>query len=424
MTLDVRQDRTLIRATHRSARFVVVDLVAPAATREHRRPPADLAFVIDRSGSMSGGKLRLAKEAVRDAIGRLGPDDRFAIVTYDDHVDVVMPGTLATADAQREAIRRLDPIEPRGSTDLGGGWLRGCEQVALGQVSEGVNRVLLLTDGLANVGITDPGELARHAAELRARGISTTTLGVGNDFDEVLLAGMADAGGGHFRFIASSAEIARHITEEVGELLEVVARDVALEVVGPEGMRVECLSPYPTETRPDRTVVRVGDLVSEQYLQVVLRVRCPYGEEGREVVALVSASDRDGALGSVPAGRAAWRFDSNPANDAQPREVPVDRIVARLFADRARQEAVALNRDGRYEAARERLLATARKIRRYAGRDPELRGIVADLEREAEYWTVRREEPLRKLAYATADYSLKSRMASGASMRAAGRQRS
>jgi Ca-activated chloride channel family protein len=275
-----------------------------------------------------------------------------------------MPGTLATPESRHDAIRQLEPIEPRGSTDLGGGWLRGCEQVALGQVVEGVNRVLLLTDGLANVGMTEPDELARHAAELRARGISTSTFGVGDDFNEVLLAGMADAGGGHFRFIASAADIGRHITEEVGELLEVVARDATLEVTAPEGLRVESLSPYPTESRGERTFVRVGDLVSEQYVQVVLRVRCPYGEEGREVAALVAVTDRDGVLAGLEPGRLAWRFASNAANDAQPRDVPVDRIVARLFADRAKQEAIALNRDGLYDEARERLLATARRIGR------------------------------------------------------------
>jgi Ca-activated chloride channel family protein len=409
MNLDVRQDRTLIRATHRSERFVVVELVAPPAPREHRRPPANLAFVIDRSGSMSGGKLRLAKEAVRDAIGRLGADDRFSIVTYDDHIDVVMPGTLATPEARHEAMRRLDPIEARGTTNLGEGWLRGSEQVALGQVVEGVNRVLLLTDGLANVGMTEPDELARHAAELRARGISTTTFGVGDDFNEVLLAGMADAGGGHFRFIASAAEIGRHITEEVGELVEVVARDAVIEVVGRMGC-TSSLSPYPTESRGERTFVASGDLVSGS-TSVVLRVRCRMA--GGPRAGGSSPSPARTARSWVEPGRLVWRA-SNATNDAQPRDVPVDRIVARLFADRTKQEAIALNRDGRYEEARGRLLATARRIGRYAGRDPELRSIVRELEEQAEYWTVVREESSRKMAYASASYLMRSRAPSGA----------
>jgi hypothetical protein len=149
----------------------------------------------------------------------------------------------------------------------------------------------------------------------------------------------------------------------------------------------------------------------------VLRVTCPYGEEGRELAMVVSALDRDGVLAGLAPGRLTWRFASNGANDVQPRNVPVDRVVARLFADRAKQEAIALNRDGRYEVARDRLRATARRIRSYAGHDAELLAIVEELEREAEYWTVVREESTRKLAYADAMYSLKRQMPTGASMR-------
>jgi hypothetical protein len=90
--------------------------------------------------------------------------------------------------------------------------------------------------------------------ELRARGVSTTTFGVGDDFDEVLLQAMATAGGGHFYYIASAAAIQDLITSEVGETLDVVARDVVVEVAAPAGIQVESLSPYPTRERagPDR----------------------------------------------------------------------------------------------------------------------------------------------------------------------------
>ena len=128
-------------------------------------------------------------------------------------------------------------------------------------VESGVNRCLLLTDGLANVGIVDPAELERHAGELRARGVATTTFGVGEDFNESLLQAMADAGGGHFYFAASVVEIRDHITSEVGETLDVVARDVTLEVTAPETVRVESMAPFRTEARGSRTLIRIGDLV-------------------------------------------------------------------------------------------------------------------------------------------------------------------
>ncbi len=98
MTFRARTDRHLIRSTHRSERFILAEVVAPASRRERGRPPVNLAFVIDRSGSMSGPKIRLARQAVEEAIGRLQPDDRFAVVVYDEQVDVVVPATRATAD--------------------------------------------------------------------------------------------------------------------------------------------------------------------------------------------------------------------------------------------------------------------------------------------------------------------------------------
>ena len=254
-TLTVRQDRRLIRPTSHSKRFLLARIVAPRATSERPRPPVNLAIVLDRSGSMSGDKLRVAKLAVEEAIGRLQPEDRFSVVVYDDVVDVVIESTTASAESRRGAIDRLATIQARGSTNLGEGWLRGCEQVAGHLADRGVNRCLLLTDGLANVGITDLEQLSHHAAELRARGVTTSTFGVGNDFDERLLQELADAGGGHFYYIADAPQIRDAITSEVGETLEIVARDVNLELTARDDIRVESISPYRVTSTGNRTLV-------------------------------------------------------------------------------------------------------------------------------------------------------------------------
>src|SRR6185369_11607323 len=130
-TLSARTDRRFIRSAHRSERFVLVELEAPAAPQQPTRDPVNLAFVLDRSGSMSGQKIELAKRAIETAVDRLLPTDRFAIVCYDDRIDVVVDGTNASREAKTNAIERLRSIDARGSTDLGGGFLRGAEQVAL-----------------------------------------------------------------------------------------------------------------------------------------------------------------------------------------------------------------------------------------------------------------------------------------------------
>jgi Ca-activated chloride channel family protein len=415
MTFHVRSDRHLIRPIHRSNRFVLVEVTAPPARTERVRPPVNLAFVLDRSGSMGGEKIRLAKQAIEEAIARLHDDDRFAIVVYDDRVDVVVPGTLATPDARRAALDRLREMDARGSTNLGEGWLRGAEQVALALSQEGVNRCLLLTDGLANVGITDRDELARHAGELRARGVSTTTFGVGEDFDEVLLQAIASAGGGHFYFIATASSIRDHITSEVGETLEIVARGVTLEIGAAEGIRVESLSPYPIHEGRGRTEVTLGDLTSDERVEVVLRLNFPYGEAGRTTGALFALSDRDQVMtGEAKLG---WAYADDGANDHQERDRAVDRAVARIFAARARQEAVGRNRHGDYVGARHVVEATARRIRGYAGRDPELRAILVELEGQLQELAAPMRELKRKEMYADSSYQMRSRMANGTAMK-------
>lgn len=411
-----RSDRRLIRAVHHSTRHVLVEITAPPATEVATRPRVNVAFVLDRSGSMGGeNKITLAKDALRHGIERLARTDRFSVVVYDNEVEVVAPGRLADADAKREALHRLASIGPRGNTNLSGGWLRGAEQVASALDPEAVNRVLLLTDGLANEGITDRTDLERHASELRARGVSTSTFGVGEDFDERLLGAMADAGGGAFRFIGRPEEIPGLIGSEVGELLEVTARNVELRVAGPDGLRVECLSPFPLDRTPREAIVHVGDLVADQAVRFVLSLGFPLGEAGRDVGVELSVADRGGRLAGSQT--LAWTFADGEANDRQPRDRDVDRVVARTYADKALRDAVDFNRRGEWDRARETLTAVARRVRSYAGSDEVLRGIVAELEREADAWSVQRMESERKVRYSQSAYALKSRAVSGAAMR-------
>jgi Ca-activated chloride channel family protein len=266
VTLSTRQDRELVRATYRSHRFVLATVTAPTVERVGARPSVNLGFVIDRSGSMAGAKLPLAKAAVEQALSRLDGDDRFAVVAYDDQVDTVVGSTPASPEAIGNARRAMATIEPRGSTNLGEGWLTGCRQVALGQRADGIDRCLLLSDGLANVGMTDRDELAAHAARLRRRGVSTTTFGIGDDFDERLMQLLAEQGGGNFYYIEDARQIPDYITSEVGEALDVVARGVVIEVAGPPHLDVDALGIMPVERRSDRTLIQLPDLVSGQEL--------------------------------------------------------------------------------------------------------------------------------------------------------------
>ncbi|WP_437281148.1 VWA domain-containing protein [Sorangium sp. So ce375] len=125
---NARLDRPLLPA-ERSERLLRVEITVPRPEGSQARKPVHLSLVIDRSGSMTGEKLRLALEAARQAIRTLQPGDRFSVVTFDHQVEVPIPSTEATPGARLHAEAALDTVIARGNTDLGGGWLRGCAEV-------------------------------------------------------------------------------------------------------------------------------------------------------------------------------------------------------------------------------------------------------------------------------------------------------
>src|SRR5262249_42096762 len=156
---------------------------------------------------------------------------------------------------------------------------------------------------------------------LRQRGVATSTFGVGADFDERLLQAIADAGGGHFYFIESAAQIRDHMTSEVGESLEVVARDVELLVDAPEGTTVEALGSWAPASRSgpngtQTTAFSLGDLVAEQRISVVLRLNFPYGHPGARRDIGLRISDRDGAFAAAAAS-VTFEYADDRTNDLQ-----------------------------------------------------------------------------------------------------------
>jgi len=163
--------------------------------------------VLDRSGSMSGSKkMAYALEAACFAVEQLLATDRVSVTAFDDQVETLAPNAPVVDKAG--LIARIRKITPRGVTDLHDGWKEGGRQVENGLISQGVNRVILLSDGQANHGVTDPNVIAREAVGLSARGVSTTTMGLGDDYNEDLLQAMAEAGDGNYYFIESPQQLA------------------------------------------------------------------------------------------------------------------------------------------------------------------------------------------------------------------------
>ncbi len=268
--------RRLIPAMQSSERYALITFLAPKATGDLKRLPLNLSLVIDRSGSMSGNKLKYVKQAAIHALGLLSDEDWCSVVIYDDEVEVLAASQTMTNAARLRIIQQIQKVHTGGATNLNGGWIQGCEQVDAGPSTEAsIRRVLLLTDGLANRGLTDHEELVTQAKALRKKGLSTTTFGVGADFNQFLLQGLADNGGGHFYFIDSPDQIANYFAGELGEMLTTVARDIVLEIDVPDGVTFDLLSDVPTEPLPHGVRLMLGDAYSGEARKIALKLKCP-----------------------------------------------------------------------------------------------------------------------------------------------------
>ena len=420
MRLSLRTDRRLLRAEARSTRYLLVSITAPTAPPRASRIPVNVGIVLDRSGSMDGErKFGLAREAVEQALRLLRPEDRFTLVVYDTEVDVLAPTALATPEAKQLALSRLRAVGPRGSTDLHAGWSAAASQIGASLRDDAVTRVLLLTDGLANHGITEPRALLALAGELRRLGIATSTFGVGADFDERLLRDIAHDGGGNFYFIESPAQIVDLLSSELGEALEVVVRDSVLHLRFPAGAEAEIINRFRTSHGVGGALrVHLGDLVSAQELSVVVRVRFATGTPGAPAEVDVRIAEASGALGA-PATVCEWRYADHPANDAQPRDVIVDREVAAIYALQAQAEATEHNRHGDLDRARRVLERTADRIGRYANGDPAIEAIRRSLRADVDRYAERAMSPMElKAAMYVAESARKGRGRDGKARRA------
>ncbi|MCL4562695.1 MAG: VWA domain-containing protein [Chloroflexi bacterium] len=210
----------------------------------------------------------------------LAEQDRVALVAYDDEVLLLSPSVPATAETRSVLKHKVNELKAGNTTFLSGGWLQGCQEVAASIKDGSTNRALLLTDGLANRGITDLEELAHHASELNNRGVSTSTFGVGEDFNEHLLEKMANQGGGTFYFISRPAEIPQIFVRELKEMAAVTAREVQLVLMIPAGVALEAAGGWRQEQAKNELRISLGDLASGQERRVYVRLLAPPAVSG------------------------------------------------------------------------------------------------------------------------------------------------
>lgn len=272
--------------------FVRVGFYAKKVKRKKERLPLNVAVVLDRSGSMSSeGKLDYARQAIRFIVKNLTSRDTISIVAYDDRVDVVLPPTKVL---QKKMIEKLiSGIKPGGSTNLSGGLLEGFSMVRKNLRTGQINRVLLISDGLANVGITDPRRIQEITSQQTRGGITVSTFGVGQFFNEKLLTGIAEYGSANYYYIDQSDKIPEIFARELEGLLDVVAQNCTVRIRSRNGASVEKVYGYTYKSAGDEATIKMGDVVSEEKKLALIRILPPKKDRGLLNIARIDFSYDD-----------------------------------------------------------------------------------------------------------------------------------
>ena len=363
--LHVDVDRSVLPADSTEKAIIKIGLDAIRLPRRDLRPPVNVALVIDRSGSMSGDKIAKAREAALEAVRRLGPDDMVALVVYDTSVQTLVP-------AQRVGDgRRLEQaicgIEATGNTALYGGVTRGAAEVRRHMEDRRfVNRVILLSDGLANVGPSSPEELGRLGASLLKEGISVTTIGLGLGFNEDLMTRLAQRSDGNTYFVEDSRDLPRIFAAELGDVLNVVARRVVIEIEFPAGVRPLNFVGREGVIRGQRAELTLNQLYGGQEKFALIEVEVSPSKAGveREIArARVSYDDAVNQRTATVAGKRSVQFSSDRTVviGSADHKVQVDYAANALAV--AKDEAVVLVDAGRRDQAAAVLRQRAEELR-------------------------------------------------------------
>ncbi len=291
-----------------------IDLAAALDEASVQRPALNLALVIDRSGSMADDdKFEYAMQAARLVVENLSPRDVVSLIAFNQDATVLSPAGPVVNRAFLD--HRLDEIGPVGWTNLSAGLLEAFAQIDAQASDEQAKQVIVLTDGLANRGITEPDQLRRLVESARSRGIGVSTLGCGEEFDEEVLLALAEAGGGRYTYIRASEQIPKAMSAELNGLLRVVAQNVTIKVAVTHQLNITSVHGRRLEEPVRSFSFDLGDV-----------------REGERGVLLLNLAPRDFTPGAVAAVDCTLSFDRT---DVGARRQQVVRLEAVMVEDEA-----------------------------------------------------------------------------------------
>jgi Ca-activated chloride channel family protein len=365
--LAVEPSQSVLTAGEANKAYLRVKLEGLAAGEAVARPPVNVSLVIDRSGSMRGAKIEQAKEAAILALSRLSQHDRVSVIAFDHQVDVVVPA--GPFEDFNEMKRRIDGIYARGQTAIYAAVRQAGQSVGEAVSPDRVSRVILMSDGLANVGPSSPAELERLGRELGGQGISVTTIGLGLDYSEELMARLALASDGNHAFVENPEQLADIFNKEFGDVLAVVGQDVDIEIDCPEG--VTPLRGLGRDVKiHDRHVgFRLNQIGGKQERYIVVELEVAKGKaQGAAAIADVGVSylDPKTKSRSKMTAKAEVTFSASPDEISRSANASVTATVATQLANERSEGAVRTRDAGNIAEARRQLEQNAAYLRAQA----------------------------------------------------------
>ncbi len=346
--------------------YLRLSLKTLAAKDRDKRAPINVAVVIDRSGSMQGDRIVAAKKGAHVALERLGRDDIVSLVAFNHNVDVLAPA--APLGGSREKLERaIDRLTADGTTALYAGVKEGGAQVREYLAETKVNRVILLSDGLANVGPSSPSEVARLGRELAGRGISVSTIGLGLEYNEDLMERLAAASDGNHVFVERPSDLAEIFDREFGDALSIAAQDLTITIECRIGFRPVRVLGRDADISGQRITLKLNQLQTENERYIVAELEPEKAADlGEADVADVTVEYLDLDTGSRAKATAATRV--RVSDDEQAAEASINKPVMSQVTEQVATEnserAVELRDKGDVAGARRMLEENADYLKR------------------------------------------------------------
>jgi Ca-activated chloride channel family protein len=296
LTVDGRLGHPHLARSGNGETFVMLEVRGADSAKARVTAPVNLSLVIDRSGSMKGTRIRNAVNAATTAVGRLNEGDTLSVVTFDTQVQIVVPPTTISAGSRERLVDDIRRIGLGGDTCISCGVEQG--MTLLEQTPGKINKMILLSDGDANHGVRDVPGFRSMAQRAASRGISVTTIGVDVDYNEKIMAAIAQDSNGRHYFVENDAALARVFESEAESLTSTVASGAEVAIDLAAGVELDRVFDRTFRRAGNRIIVPLGTFGQSDVKTVLLKVKVPAQTDGKVAVAAVDLTYRDLATGS------------------------------------------------------------------------------------------------------------------------------